>query len=147
MSVFSSVSSANPSNPDAWSYRKVAGKSAEKEEHHGGSAKKMEKKLDSKPFKLNIFKNLGRAAKHANNNNNNNDPGNQNNGNQNRVSQDLKRAMKEVADADRYLPANRRYHIQGRASGFVLRRDLDDEEVFGREYDLLDERDTFEDLD
>ena len=26
-------------------------------------------------------------------------------------------------------------------------RDLDDEELFGREYDLLDERDTFDDLD
>lgn len=92
-----------------------------------------------------MVKQMKRAVKQANKNNDN-----RNNGNQNRINQDLKRARMEVADADRYLPKNLQYHVQARGleddeefSG----RDLDAEEVFGRENDLLDERDTFDDLD
>jgi hypothetical protein len=61
---------------------------------------------------------LNRAAKKVNKNNNDN----QNKGNQNRANQDLQRAMQEVADANRYLPANRQYHVQSR-------RDLDADDL------------------
>ena len=102
--------------------------------------------------KKRMVRQLRRVGKHAvkeaktslNNNRNHNS------GSQNRINQDLERARKEVADADRYLPANHQYHIQSRSleDDELLQRDLDAEEVFGREYyDHLDERDTFDDLD
>lgn len=142
-------------NSDVWSYRRVA-KTAAKLEHHGGSVRKVEKRVKTarkvekklkpakrivkqlKPSKKRVVKGLKHAAKQANKNNNND---NQNKSNQKRISQDLQRAMKDVADADRYLPANHQYRVQGRGLE-------DDEEVFGREYyDLLDARDIFDDLD
>jgi len=90
-------------------------------------------------------KELKRGAKQANKNNNDN----QNQANQNRINQDLQRARKEVADADHYLSAKHQYHVQARGleNEELSRRDLDAEVVFGREYDFLDERDTFDDLD
>jgi len=148
---------------------KVA-KTASKLEHHGGSAKKIEKRLGSvrkveknlkpskrivkvaakqlKPSKKRVVKELKRAAKQANKNNNDN----RNKSNQKRINEDLQRAMKEVADADRYLPANHQYHVQARGledDEELSQRDLADaEEMFGREYDdLFFERDTFDDLD
>ena len=166
--------SASSLNPDVRFYRKAA-KSAGKLEHHGESVRKVEKHLKpatriekklkpsqrivkhlkpSKESKKKMVKQLKRAGKHAGkqlNQNNNGNNGNQNSGSQNRINQDLERARKEVADADRYLPANHQYHVQRR--GFeddeeLSRRDLDAEEVFEREYyDVLDERDTFDDLD
>jgi hypothetical protein len=142
---------------------KVA-KTAAKLEHHGGSAKRIKKQLGTvrkveknlksskkiakqQPSKR-IVKQLKRIAKQANKNRDNDK---QNKANQNRVNQDLQRARKEVADADRYLPANRQYRIKSRGledDEELSRRGLDTEDVFGREYDdLLDERDTFDDLD
>ena len=153
--------STNSLNPDVWSFRKGA-KIAAKLEHHGGSARKVEKQLKTarkvekklRPSRKRVEKQLKHAAKEANKNNNNNqnNQNNQNKRNQNRISQDLQRAMKEVSDADHYLPHNRQYHIQGRDledDEELLRRDLDgeDSEIFGREYDILVERDTFDDLD
>ena len=82
--------------------------------------------------------------------NTDNDNHDQNNGNQNRISRDLQRARKQVADADRYLPACHQYHVQARGLEDyeeLSRRDLDAEEVFRWEYDLLDERKIFGDLD
>jgi len=129
-------------------------KAAKTASSHGGSLKIIGKKLTSsrriakqlKPSKK-MMKQLKRVAKQVNKNNNDD---HDNSSIRNRVSQDLKRAMKAVADADRYLPANRQYRIQVRGledDEELSRRDLDVEEVFGREYDLLDERDTFDDLD
>jgi hypothetical protein len=128
-------------------------KLAGKLEHQGGRVKKIEKHLKTarkveknlRPSKK-TTKQLKRVAKEANKANNDY----QNNRNQNRANQDLQRARKEVADADRYLPPSHQYHIQGRGledDEELSRRDLDVEEVFGREYDLFDERDTFDDLD
>ena len=97
-----------------------------------------------------IVKQLKHAGKHAIKEANKNNNGNRNSGSQNRINQDLERARKEVADADRYLPANHQYHVSRSLEDDeeLLQRDLDVEEVFGREYyDLLEERDTFGDLD
>lgn len=97
-----------------------------------------------KPSRKTIVKQLKRTAKQANKNNDN-----QNKAIQDRINQDLQRARKEVADADRYLPRKHQYRVQGRSledDEELLERDLDVEEVFGREYyDLFDERDTFDD--
>ena len=94
---------------------------------------------------------IRRAGKHAVKETNKNNNDNRNSGSQNRINQDLEHARKEVADADRYQPANHQYHVQSRSledDEELLQRDLDDEEVFEREYyGLLDERDTFDDLD
>ena len=97
-----------------------------------------------KPSRKTIVKQLKRTAKQANKNNDN-----QNKAIQDRINQDLQRARKEVADADRYLPRKHQYRVQGRSledDEELLERDLDVEEVFGQEYyDLFDERDTFDD--
>ena len=141
--------SPNPRNPNVYSYRKVA-KTAVKAERRKRSTRKLRplkrvaKKL--KPSRKTMVKQMKRAAKQANKNNNDN----QNNGIQNRINRDLERARKEVADANRYLPHKHQYRVQARGledEGELSRRDLDAGEVFGREYDLLGERDTFDDLD
>jgi len=147
---------------------KATTKTAAKLEHHGGKlekqlkpARRLEKKLTSstrsrrvvkrlKPSKKRVMKELRRAAKQANKNTGNND--NQNNDSQNRINRDLERARQEVADADRRLPPSLQFHVQSRGledDEELLRRDLEAEEVFGREYDHLpvDERDIFDDLD
>ena len=106
------------------------------------TSKRIAKQL--KPPKR-IVKQLKRVAKQANKNDND-DQNKSNQKIQNRVSQDLQRAMKAIADADRYLPPNHQFHIQGRGledDEELSRRDPDVEEVFGREYDLLDERGYF----
>ena len=90
------------------------------------------------------MKQIKRVAKQAKKQNK------QNKSNQNRINQDLERARKEVADADRYLPQNQQYHIVGRGledDEELSLRDLEAEDIFEREYDLFDERDTFDDLD
>jgi hypothetical protein len=111
---------ANSLNPDVrvWSYRKVV-KTAAK--HSGGISKKIERKTTSrriikqlKPSKKRMEKQLKHAAKHAAKQANKNNNDNQNNSYQNRINQDLYRARKEVADADRYLPRNKQYRVQAR---------------------------------
>ena len=127
MSVFSLVctSSANPLNSDAWSYRKAA-KTAAKLEHRGKSARKIEQKL--KPSK-NIAKQVARVAKQANKNNNDN---------QNKANQNIIIPMIGRFHGSHYRPRGLEDDEE------LSRRDLDDEEVFGREYDLLDERDDLD---
>ena len=52
--------------------------------------------------------------------------------------------------AGRYQSINHQYVFRSRGledDEELLRRDLDAEEFFGRDYDLFDERDTFDDLD
>jgi hypothetical protein len=137
------VCSENPLNPNVWSFRKVA-KTASKLGHRGG---KIEKKL--KPSRSRSI--AKHVAKQVNNNlNNNGNPGqNRDKANQNfnRVRQDMQRVVTEIS---KFIPKNPRYRVRARGledDEELLRRDLDDEEVFGREYGLLDERDTFDDLD
>ena len=92
--------SANPLNPDIWSYRKGA-KTAGKLEDYRERAKK-----------------IGQRQK--------------------------------PASRSSYIPMVGRVTFRSRGledDEELLRRDLDSEEVFGREYDLFDERDTFDDLD
>ena len=88
-----------------------------------------------------VTKRIKRVAKQASK---------QNKSNQDRINQDLERARKEVADANRYLPHNNQYHVQRRDledDEKLSLRDLEAEELFERDYDLFDERDTYDDLD
>jgi len=65
---------------------------------------------------------------------------NNNNKAQQRANQYLQEGREDIAQANRYLPANLQVHLQSRA--------LEDaEELFGRDYDFLDERGTFDDLE
>ena len=133
-----------------WSYRTVVRKGERRgekiERKRGPKHSRISKQL--KPSRKRIAKELKRAAKEASKNLNNND--NQNNGDQNSVNKDLERAREDVAAADRRLPSDLQFHIQVRGleeDEELSRRDLDAEVVFAREYDFLDERDTFDDLD
>ena len=98
----------------------------------------MVKKL--KPSRT-IAKQLKSAAKQANNNNNDN----QNKANQNRIRQNVQLAIKKILS---FIPAKNHVKARGLEDDEELSlRDLDTEEVFGREYDFLNERDIFDDLD
>jgi hypothetical protein len=129
LSVFLSVLSANPLNPNVWSYSKTATKL-------GNRGRKIEKKL--RP--------ATRGARKLNNYYNDNQNRKQNQANQNRNRQNVQRLT--VTSASGPVMFHSRIGPRGLEDDEELsRRDLDDEEVFGRDFDLLDERDAFDDLD
>jgi hypothetical protein len=75
---------------------------------------------------------------------------NNNNKAQQRANKYVQEGRKDIAQANRYLPANLQVHLQSRAledDKDLSRRNLDAEELFVRDYDFLDERGTFDDLD
>ena len=77
---------------------------------------------------------------------NDNNQNNQNKANQDRARQNVINIAGKISNLFR----NRRFRARGLEDYEELsQRDLDDEEleVFGREIDILDERDTFDDLD
>ena len=77
---------------------------------------------------------------------NDNNQNNQNKANQDRARQNVATIVGNISNLFR----NRRFRARGLEDYEELsQRDLDDEEleVFGREIDILDERDTFDDLD
>lgn len=93
-----------------------------------------------------MAKRVMRVAKQANSNNNNGDQNKAKIANQGRAI--LQSVQTIVGTISRFVP-NSRNHLRGRGleDGEELSQ-RDDEEVFGREYyDILDERDIFDDLD